>query len=70
MAKAPASQGPSTIEQLTDWVLALVCSAIGCIMGIVWAIQGKPKAGKMIAVSIIADVVKSAIWLAVQSAGR
>ena len=22
MAKAPASQGPSTIEQLTDWVLA------------------------------------------------
>jgi DNA-directed RNA polymerase subunit RPC12/RpoP len=35
-----------------DWVVALLCSGIGCIIGLIWLIQGKPKAGKMIGVSI------------------
>jgi hypothetical protein len=35
-----------------DWVLCVLCSGIGCIVGIVYLIQGKPKAGKMIAISI------------------
>ncbi len=32
-------------EDLTtgDWIVAILCSAIGCIAGIVWMIQGKPK---------------------------
>lgn len=35
-----------------DWVVAALCSGIGCIAGIVWMIQGKPKGGKMVLVSI------------------
>ena len=35
-----------------DWVVAVLCSGIGCIAGIVWLIQGKPKGKKMIMVSI------------------
>jgi predicted RNA-binding Zn-ribbon protein involved in translation (DUF1610 family) len=57
-------------EDLTggDWVVALICSLIGCIIGLVWLIQGKPKAWKMIAASIVADLVKSGIMIALQNA--
>jgi len=40
-----------------EWVIAILCSGIGCIVGIVWIIQGKPKGTKMLIVSIIANVV-------------
>jgi predicted RNA-binding Zn-ribbon protein involved in translation (DUF1610 family) len=34
-----------------DWVVAIICSGIGCIAGIIWMIQGKPKGKKMFLVS-------------------
>lgn len=40
-----------------EWVLAIICSGIGCIMGIIWMIQGKPKGAKMVAVSFAASVI-------------
>jgi hypothetical protein len=36
----------------TDWIIAVICSGIGCIIGIVRLIQGKPNGGKMLGVSI------------------
>ncbi len=36
-----------------DYLLAILCSGIGCICGIVYLIQGKPKAGKMIGLSLL-----------------
>jgi len=54
-----------------DWVLAILCSGIGCICGIVWTIQGKPKGVKMLAISfgmvIFWNIVNVLIQLA---AGR
>ena len=51
-----ASQGrPSSYDaDLTaaEWLVAILCSGIGCIVGIVWLIQGRPKAGKMLGVSL------------------
>ncbi len=48
-------------ENLTtgDTLIAVlpICSAIGCIMGIVWMIQGKPKGGKMLGLSFVMGVV-------------
>ncbi len=38
--------------QAIDWVACLLCSAIGCILSIVYLIQGKPKAGKMLGISL------------------
>lgn len=35
-----------------DWFIAILCSGIGCIAGIVWMIQGKPKGKKMFLVSL------------------
>ena len=52
-----------------EWVVAIVCSGIGCIAGIVWMIQGKPKGWKMLVVSLIADVVKAVIRFGLLSQG-
>jgi hypothetical protein len=35
-----------------EWVVAILCSGIGCIVGIIWMIQGKPKGKKMLLISI------------------
>jgi predicted RNA-binding Zn-ribbon protein involved in translation (DUF1610 family) len=50
-------------ESLTgsEIVLGIICSGIGCIAGLIWMIQGKPKGLKMVGVSIVADIVKSVI---------
>jgi predicted RNA-binding Zn-ribbon protein involved in translation (DUF1610 family) len=45
----------------SEIVLGLLCSGIGCIAGLVWMIQGKPKGLKMMGISIVADVVKSVV---------
>jgi predicted RNA-binding Zn-ribbon protein involved in translation (DUF1610 family) len=50
-------------ESLTgsEIVLGILCSGIGCIAGLIWMIQGKPKGLKMVGVSIAADLVKSVV---------
>jgi predicted RNA-binding Zn-ribbon protein involved in translation (DUF1610 family) len=53
-----------------EWVVAIICSGIGCIVGIVWMIQGKPKGTKMFVISLISDVIKSAIQLAIMAANN
>lgn len=40
-----------------EWVLAILCSGIGCICGIIWVIQGKPKGWKMVGVSLLFAVL-------------
>ena len=46
-----SSDGDSDLS-VFDWVIAILCSGIGCIVGIVYMVQGKPKGGKMIGVSL------------------
>jgi hypothetical protein len=45
-----------------DIVVALLCGWIGCIAGIVWMIQGKPKGWKMLLLSFVSGIVGSVIW--------
>jgi predicted RNA-binding Zn-ribbon protein involved in translation (DUF1610 family) len=49
-----------------DWVVAIICSGIGCIAGIIWMIQGKPKGKKMLLVSIVANLFWSAVQFIVK----
>ena len=49
-----------------DWVVAILCSGIGCIAGIVWMIQGKPKWGKMLGISLLMAVIWNVISFALQ----
>jgi predicted RNA-binding Zn-ribbon protein involved in translation (DUF1610 family) len=57
-----------------EWVVAILCSGIGCIMGIIWMIQGKPKGLKMFGISILMQLFWGAVRLmlefATQQAGR
>ncbi len=53
----------------SDIALAIICSGIGCIMGIVYAIQGKPKGGKMIGLSFLFIVIWNIIAFVIRSAG-
>jgi hypothetical protein len=53
----PPSEGLTT----TDWVICVLCSGIGCIIGIIRLIQGKPNAGKMIGISILFAVIWSIV---------
>ncbi len=48
----------------------VILSGIGLILGIVWAIQGKPKGAKMIAVALIADLIKGGIFYALNGGGE
>ena len=50
-----------------DIAVGLLCGWIGCIAGIVWMIQGKPKGWKMVLLSIVSDVVKSVALAFIQS---
>ncbi len=46
-------------EHLTmfEIIVAVLCSGIGCIAGIVWMIQGKPKGKKMFGLSLLMVVI-------------
>jgi predicted RNA-binding Zn-ribbon protein involved in translation (DUF1610 family) len=58
LAKASKKSGPED-ENLTvaEWIVAILCSGIGCIAGIIWMIQGKPKGKKMLIISLIVQVI-------------
>ncbi|MBC8116612.1 MAG: hypothetical protein H7062_19640 [Candidatus Saccharimonas sp.] len=53
-----------------DWVIAIVCSGIGCIVGIVWMIQGKPKGTKMFLVSFGMQIFWGLVRLAIELANN
>jgi hypothetical protein len=44
-----------------DWVLCIICSGIGCILGIYYLARGKPKGAKMIGISLVAGAIGSGI---------
>jgi len=57
--QAARRTGSQDDEQLSpfEWVICILCANIGCIVGIVYAVQGKPKGMKMVLISIAANVV-------------
>jgi hypothetical protein len=52
----PRGAGDTNLT-VAEWLLAILCSGIGCIMGIIWMIQGKPKGGKMLGISLLFAVL-------------
>jgi predicted RNA-binding Zn-ribbon protein involved in translation (DUF1610 family) len=54
--KAKSGGGDDDDMTTGDWVVACLCSGIGCIAGIIWMIQGKPKGSKMLGVSFLMTI--------------
>jgi LSD1 subclass zinc finger protein len=50
-----------------DWVLAVLCSDIACILGIIRLIMGKPSGGKLIGASLIFIAIRVVIVLVMQA---
>jgi hypothetical protein len=53
-----------------DYVLAILCSAIGCIMGVVWMIQGKPKGTKMFGLSLLFGILWNIVGVIIQAGSK
>jgi DNA-directed RNA polymerase subunit M/transcription elongation factor TFIIS len=68
--KARRARGADTDADMTtgDWVLAVLCSGIGCILGVVWLIQGKPKGGKMLGISLLFVILWNVVRFAIEAA--
>lgn len=52
-----------------EWLVAIFCSGIGCILGIIWMIQGKPKGKKMFGISILMGIIWNILRAAIEAAG-
>jgi DNA-directed RNA polymerase subunit M/transcription elongation factor TFIIS len=51
--------------QVSDYLLCFLCSGIACIASIIYLIQGKPKAGKMLAISFCMVIFWNVVRFAV-----
>jgi predicted RNA-binding Zn-ribbon protein involved in translation (DUF1610 family) len=69
-AKLSSSEGRDADLSFAEWMVAILCSGIGCIFGIVWIIQGKPKGTKMLLVSLGMQFFWFLVQLAIQSANQ
>jgi hypothetical protein len=58
---------PSDDLTTGDWLLCIFCSGIACIIGIIRLIQGKPGAGKMVAVALMFSMMWSIINVLLRS---
>lgn len=68
---AKASAGGADDDLSTgDWVVAILCSGIGCIAGIVWMIQGKKKGLKMFGVSLAMQFFWGVVRVIIETAAR
>jgi len=65
--KVRRASGESDLET-SDWLLCILCSGIGCIMGIVYLIQGKPKGGKMIGISLAMGLLWNVLQIILSAA--
>jgi phage FluMu protein Com len=71
-ARAKATSSASGDDDLStgEWVVAILCSGIGCICGIIWMIQGKPKGKKMLGVSVLCAIIWSFIRSMIEGMAR
>ena len=53
-----------------DWIVAIVCYPVGCIVGIVYMIQGKSKGLKTVGVSILIWLIWAAIIASIKAANQ
>ena len=70
--KKKRSSSSSGGEEMTtvDWLLCIFCPGIGCIVGIVRAIQGSSTGGKMIGISIGMAVLWNVLSALIQLASK
>jgi predicted RNA-binding Zn-ribbon protein involved in translation (DUF1610 family) len=51
-ARQPGGESDDTLSAV-DWVVAILAGGVGCIVAIIYMVQGKPKGTKMLLASLI-----------------
>jgi len=62
--KKAALEDEDSVMTTGDWLVAILCSGIGCILGIIYIVQGKPKGTKILLISL----GMQAFWFAIRVA--
>ena len=72
LKKKSRKSSNNTDDDMTtgDWVVAILCSGIGCIAGVIWMIQGKPKGAKMLGVSLLMQFFWGAVRVIIEMAAE
>ena len=70
MQARAAAGGENDSLSTGEWVVGILCSGIGCIAGIVWMIQGKPKGIKMIGLSLLVQAILGLGRVAIEMANQ
>jgi predicted RNA-binding Zn-ribbon protein involved in translation (DUF1610 family) len=68
--KSKKSRAGDEKMSVAEVVVAILCSGIGCIVGIVYMVQGKPKGLKMFGLSLLMQVVWFVVNLVLSQALR
>ena len=53
-----------------DFILAMVCPGIGCIMSLLWFAQGNPKASKMFGYSFLFSLLWAFLRIVITAAAK
>jgi predicted Zn finger-like uncharacterized protein len=51
-----------------EWLICIFCAGIGCILGVIYMIQGKPKGMKMVGISILFAIIWNVLNVVLQLA--
>jgi predicted RNA-binding Zn-ribbon protein involved in translation (DUF1610 family)/phage FluMu protein Com len=65
--RSSSSSSDDDDPSVLEWVICVLCSGIGCIVGIIYLIQGKPKGLKMLGVSLLFIIIWNIISFIIQS---
>lgn len=68
-AKKGSAPGDDDLS-VFEWIICILCSGIGCIVGIVYIVQGKPKGKKMLLVSLCVWFIWGIIQALITAAAR
>ena len=71
-ARAKKRAGGEDIDNPSagEWAICILLAGIGCIVGIVYAVQGKPKGLKMVGISVVAAIFWNVLLAIVRSSIR
>jgi hypothetical protein len=65
--RGPVSDASNDNLTVAEIIFGILCGGIACIVGLVWAIQGKKKGGKLMVIAIISQIIFTIINLAAQN---
>lgn len=71
--ETPSTNAPSVLHvdtgalTVVDWIVCILCSGLGCLVGIFRLVQGKKSGPKMIGFSLLFGVLWNVLFFVIQA---